>query len=67
MFADDPRIVAMGCEVDAESCPAVNFEEVDDWELPGSSEVTDDTEIVPLAPEIARRVNTLIQQITAAA
>ncbi len=67
MLGDDPRIVTMGCEVDAESCPAVNFEEVDDWELPGPSEVTDDTEIVPLVPEIGRRVNTSIQQMTAAA
>ena len=44
MLADEPRIVTMGCEVDAEACPAANFEDVDDWELPDPSKMTDDAE-----------------------
>ena len=63
LLANGPRIVTMGCEVDAASCPAVDFEEVDDWGLPDPSKMTDDIEIVPLVHEIARRVNTLIQQM----
>lgn len=65
MLADGPRIVTMGCEVDAESCPTVNFNEVDDWDLSDPSKMTDDAEIVPLVHEIARRVNTLIQEMSA--
>lgn len=30
MLQAGPRIVTMGCEVDAESCPAVNLAKVDD-------------------------------------
>ena len=63
MLTSDPRIVTMGCQVDADSCPAVNFEKVDDWGLPDPSKMTEDAEIVPLVHEIARRVNTLIQQM----
>ena len=63
LLANGPQIVTMGCEVDATSCPAVDFEEVDDWGLPDPSKMTDDVEIVPLVHEIARRVNTLIQQM----
>ena len=66
MLADEPRIVTMGCNVDAETCPAANSKEVDDWELPDPSKMTDDAEIVPLVHELARRVNTMIQQMTVA-
>ncbi len=65
LLASKPRIVTMGCEVDAESCPAVNFSDTDDWELPDPSTMAGDTEIVPLMHEIARRVNTMIQRIVA--
>ncbi len=64
MLANNPRIVTMGCKVDADACPAVNVEEIDDWGLPDPSKMTADAEIVPLVHEIARRVNTLIHQIT---
>ncbi len=64
MLRSDPRIVTMGCEVDAESCPAINFADVDDWELPDPSRMSSDDEIVPLIHDIARRVNTLIQEIS---
>ena len=58
------RVVTMGCEVDADTCPAVNFAEVDDWALPDPSKMSSDDEIVPLIHDIARRVNTLIQEMT---
>ena len=64
MLQGEPRIVAMGCEVIAESCPAVNFNDVDDWGLPDPSKMSSDEEIVPLIHDIARRVNTLIQEMT---
>ena len=54
----------MGCEVDAESCPAINFADVDDWGLPDPSKMSSDDEIVPLIHDIARRVNTLIHEMT---
>ena len=64
MLEGGPRVVTMGCEVDAESCPAVNFAEADDWSLPDPSRMSSDDEIVPLIHDIARRVNTLIQEMT---
>ena len=58
------RIVTMGCKVDADSCLANNFEDADDWGLPDPSKMSSDDEIVPLIHEIARRVNTLIREMT---
>ena len=66
LLASNPRIVTMGCEVDAASCPAVSFADVEDWGLPDPSQRSDDAEIVPLVHEIARRVNTMIQHMTSA-
>ena len=66
VLASKPRIVTMGCEVDAASYPAVIRADVDDWGLPDPSKMSGDAEIVPLVHEIARRVNTLIQQIITA-
>ena len=64
MLQGGARIVTMGCEMDAESCPAVNFADIDDWGLPDPSQMSSDEEIVPLIHDIARRVNTLIQEMT---
>ena len=64
MLEGGPRVVTMGCEVDAESCPAVNLADVDDWGLPDPSKMSSDDEIVPLIHDIARRVNTLIHEMT---
>ena len=64
MLRGGPRIITMGCEVDAESCPAVNLAEVDDWGLPDPSKMSSDAEIIPLIHDIARRVNTLLQEMT---
>ena len=63
MLARNPRIFTMGCEVDAEVCPAVNFADIEDWALPDPSKMADDAEIVLLIHEIARKVNGLIQQM----
>ncbi len=64
MLQRGPRIVTMGCEVDAETCPAINLADVDDWGLPDPSKMSSDDEIVPLIHDIARRVNTLIHEMT---
>ena len=64
MLASEPRIVTMGCNVDAEACPSINFADVDDWDLHDPSEMTDDEEIVALIHEIARRVNALIREMS---
>ena len=63
MLECDPRIITMGCEVDAEACPTVNLADVDDWGLPDPSKMSSDEEIVSLLHEIARRVNTLMQEM----
>ena len=63
MLASKPRIVTLGCNVDAESCPTINSSDVDDWDLPNPSEMADDEEIVSLIHEIARRVNALIREM----
>ena len=64
MLGGSPRVVTMGCEMDTETCPAVNFAEVDDWGLPDPSKISSNDAIVPLIHDIARRVNTLIQEMT---
>ena len=64
MLANKPRIITMGCQVDAEACPAVNFADVEDWDLPDPSKMKEDSEIVPLIHDIARRVNTLLYHMT---
>ncbi len=66
MLASKPRIVTLGCNVDAEACPAINFSDVDGWDLPDPSEMADDEEIVSLIHEIARRVNALIREMSTA-
>lgn len=64
MLVSKPRIVTLGCNVDAEACPAINFSDFDDWDLPDPSEMADDEEIVALIHEIARRVNALIREMS---
>ena len=64
MLEGGARVVTIGCEVDADTCPAVNLAEVDDWALQDPSKMSSDDEIVPLIHDIARRVNTLIQEMT---
>ena len=64
MLASEPRIVTLGCNVDSDACPAINFSEVDDWDLSDPSEMVDEEEIVSLIHEIARRVNTLIREMS---
>ncbi len=64
MLASEPRIVTLGCNVDAEACPAINLSDFDDWNLPDPSEMADDEEIVALIHEIARRVNALIREMS---
>lgn len=63
MLDNDPRIVVMGCGVDAGICISVNVNKLEDWDLPDPSRMSDDDEIVPLVHHIARRTNTLIQQM----
>lgn len=64
MLQGGPRIITMECEVDTDSCTAINLAEVDDWGLPDPSKMSSDDEIVTLIHDIARRVNTLIQEMT---
>ena len=66
ILADQPRLITMGCNVDSEACPAANFAEMEDWELPDPSEMSDDEQIVSLVHEIGRRVNRLIREMTEA-
>ena len=63
MLETDPRIVTMGCKADDGMCPAVKFADVDVRGLPDPSRMTDESEVVPLIHEIARRVNGLIQEM----
>ena len=64
MLASEPRIVTLGCNIDAEACPAIKFSDFDDWDMPDPSEMADDEEIVALIHEIARRVNALIREMS---
>ena len=54
------RIITMGCEVDAEDCPAVFLKGVEDWELPDPKLMSLD-ETRSVRNEIADRVIGMIQ------
>lgn len=66
MVSHQPRLISMGCNVDSKSCPSIGLAEMDDWQLPDPSEMTDDEHIVSLVHDIARRVNGLIREMSAA-
>ena len=66
MLSSNPRLITMGCHIDSEVCPIVNFAEIDDWGLPDPAEMTDDEEVVSLVHEIARLVNGLIREMSVA-
>ena len=64
MLTGNPRVITMGCQVDAEACPAIKMSEVKEWGLPDPSEMTDDEEVIALIHEIARRTNTLLREMS---
>ncbi len=64
MLSNQPRVITMGCQVEAEACPAISFAEIDDWGLPDPSQMSDDEEVVSLVHEISRQVNALIYEMS---
>ena len=65
MLDGNPRVVTMGCQIDAASCPSLNLDDVEDWDLEDPARMTDDEAIVSLVHEIARRTNALLYQLGA--
>ena len=64
MLSNQPRVITMGCQVEAEACPAISFAEIDDWGLPDPSQMSDDEEVVSLVHEVSRQVNALIYEMS---
>ena len=58
------RVITMGCEIDAEACPALFIKGIEDWGLPDpAGQGLDETREIRNA--IARKVRGLIQEILA--
>lgn len=56
------RVVTMGCDVDAGTCPAVFVKEVEDWALPNPKGQPPET-VRAIREEIRRRVRTLLDEL----
>ncbi|MCE2457411.1 MAG: hypothetical protein J4G14_06305, partial [Dehalococcoidia bacterium] len=56
------RVITMGCEIDAEACPALFIRGIEDWGLPDpAGQGVDETR--EIRDTIARKVLGLIQEI----
>ncbi len=56
------RVITMGCEVDAASCPAVFIKDVEDWGLP-DPQGRPPAEVRAIRDEIRRRVEALLDEL----
>ncbi len=65
MIEHQPKMITMGCQVDAEACPSLVLDEVVDWGLPDPKGRPLDA-VRKIRDEIARRVDELITELQAA-
>ena len=63
MLVNDPVIITMGCEVDADLCPAINMKDAHDWRLPDPAKLPKE-EVIPIISQIESRVVQLIGSLT---
>ena len=63
MLVNEPVIITMGCEVDADLCPAINMKDAHDWGLPDPAKLPSE-EVAPIISEIESRVVQLIGTLT---
>ncbi len=63
MLSDDPRVITMGCQVDAEACPSLVIDRVVDWGLPDPKDRPID-EVRAIRDEIGNRVDALLSEMT---
>ncbi|MGH2541653.1 MAG: aquaporin, partial [Ardenticatenaceae bacterium] len=56
------RVITMGCQLDADACPALFLDDVEDWGLPDPAGKTFE-EVRAIRDEIARRVERLIETL----
>lgn len=64
MLAHRPRVVTMGCQVDAEACPSLVLDDVVDWGLPDPKDKPVER-VREIRDEISRRVDALLQEMIA--
>lgn len=57
------QVITMGCAVDAEACPALLLQDVEDWGLPDPAAQNADT-VRQIRDEIRRRVQDMIDSLT---
>ncbi|MCI0440701.1 MAG: aquaporin [Chloroflexi bacterium] len=62
LVRDSRRVITMGCEVDADACPALFIRDVEDWGLPDPAGKTLE-EVRAIRDEIACRVERLIENL----
>lgn len=62
MIAHRPTVITMGCQVDAEACPSLVLEEVDDWGLLDPKGKPLDA-VRKIRDEIAVRVDALLLEL----
>lgn len=64
MLVHEPRVITMGCNVDAEACPSLVIDDVVDWGLPDPKGRPLD-EVREIRDEVKRRVDALLQELMA--
>jgi arsenate reductase len=62
LLSGNPRVITMGCQVDAESCPALIMEDVVDWGLPDPAG-RPLNEVRAIRDQIRQLVQALLQEI----
>lgn len=62
MVASADRVITMGCEIDAEACPAVRLKGVEDWGLPDPGGEPSER-VREIRDEILRRVEKLADEL----
>ena len=62
MLVNEPVIITMGCEVDADLCPAINMKDAHDWGLPDPAKLPSEA-VAPIISQIESRVQKLISSL----
>lgn len=65
MIEHQPKVITMGCQVDAEACPSLVLDKLVDWGLPDPKGRPLDA-VREIRDKIARRVDQLIAEMQAA-
>ncbi len=63
MLSHQPKVITMGCQVDAEACPSLVLDDVVDWGLPDPKN-RPVSEVRQIRDEIRNRAEVLLVELT---